>query len=180
MERSQEKREQKLFQIKSPLQMKTGGLNLLDNRPKSSIVPKNQGVVQRTAFDDEIGTLVWTQDFDNKHFAESPEEAVEKGLSRVKKSAFKDSGARPDGNTVIIYSKDLLFYLKEKILSEQITGSFTFKAPLAYDVSGNGITILRNASFNVNVNEKHEINHLQSVEGGESVFVEKKSNVIKF
>ena len=46
-------------------------------------------VIQRTIFDEEIGTVVWTRDFDEKHFAATIEEAKRKAAARLKRESYK-------------------------------------------------------------------------------------------
>ena len=129
----------------------------------SPAVPASNGagVLQRTIYDDEIGTVVWTEDFEAKHLALDLDEAARKGMSRLQTAARKDSGARPTSNTVIIYDKDMLFYLKEQVLSGATTSYLRFS--LGVNIGLSALQLLTDGTATLEVQDGM-INHLADVD----------------
>lgn len=151
---------------------KGGGGYIVDNRVLAANQQKTiqsmrdftNFTIQRTIYDDDFGTIVWTKEFDEKHFAFTEQEAIDKCLARLKVAAYKNSGAKPSSNSVIIYDENLLWHLKEYILKHDIKNDYIeFKASIVIEVSPSNISYLYGSRVMVYVDEKGLICHLESI-----------------
>lgn len=170
------------------LQQSKGGKSfIIDNRPQSENQTKKidfirnfaGSTLQCTIYDEELDPVAWTDDFDRKHFAYNVEEAVTKSLARFKSEAFKSGGARPSSNSVILYDKPLLWYLKDCIRKKNIRNNrMWFKAAAIIELGPMSIKLLGNSTVYVFVDENGKICHLNSIEPGTSTSYPLKSRSI--